>query len=134
MTENVHKLLSIGGFILLVPVSEGANAIIYFAEGDNESALMSAFATIPGMKVVAVAKGAIKLVPETEAVAKFVQAYTKEVKAGENAADVAKGSGKVLNLSDELAKSGVKYNHDGHFMTVVSVLFVTSLLLSMTRR
>ena len=103
VTENAHKLLSIGGFTPLAPVSEGVNAIIYFAEGDNGSALMSAFAAIPGMKVVAVAKGAIKLVPETEAAAKFVQAYTKEVKAGENVVtqtgkateDVVKGSSKA---------------------------------------
>nr|OZC15884.1 putative ribonuclease YeeF [Sporomusa silvacetica DSM 10669] len=98
VTENVHKLLSIGGFTPLAPVSEGTNAVIYLAEGDNESAAMSAFAAIPGMKIVAVAKGAIKLVPETEEAIKFVQAYTKEVKAGENATNVVKGSGKATTV------------------------------------
>jgi filamentous hemagglutinin len=101
-TENAHKLLSIGGFTPIAPISEGANAIIYFAEGDNESAAMSAFAAIPGMKVLVVAKGAIKLVPETEAAVKFVQSYTKEVKAGENVAthvgDVVTGASKAESV------------------------------------
>jgi filamentous hemagglutinin len=101
-TENAHKLLSLGGFTPLAPISEGANAIIYFAEGDNESAAMSAFAAIPGMKVLVVAKGAIKLVPETEAAVKFVQSYTKEVKAGENVAthvgDVVTGASKAESV------------------------------------
>lgn len=43
------------------------------------------------MKVLAVAKGAIKLVPESEVAVKFVQVFTKEVKIGENVADVVKG-------------------------------------------
>ena len=92
VTENAHKLLSLGGFTPLSLVSEGTNAVIYLAEGDNESAAMSAFAAIPGMKVFVVAKGAIKLVPETEGAAKFVKMYTSEVKTSETAANVIKGS------------------------------------------
>ncbi|WP_126305869.1 HNH/ENDO VII family nuclease [Methylomusa anaerophila] len=106
-TENAHKLLSIGGFTPLAPISEGVNAIIYLAEGDNEAAVMSAFAAIPGMEIVKVANGVIKLVPKAEEAIKFVQAYTKEVKAGENVVThVGEDAVKVVKGSDSVSVVG----------------------------